>query len=232
MKIYNLLVLGAVVLLFGCSRKDAASPLKPIDLIDGYTSNQVDSIAKHYGWNKLSTDQNGKGNVMKVKDFIALMEKRNELTSQNGRLKVDAGLLSVSNDGGNTVPGAPNFGSNIYNLTWKFKTLKSMAYPSLYFMSITAPPGGLGAAVNGYPTFNYDGFDGPLATSDWSYSHVFASASGGSLMLTVSSVGTETEIVHVGAGTYTRTYKVEFKINQKPLQPGLSILATIVLTQL
>ena len=231
MKIYNYLFVGSMTLLFACSKNDAVTTSKTSDLIDGYTVAQIDSIAKHYGWKKLTTGQSSRSNAMKVNEFIALMEKRNQFTSKNGRTAHETVQLTVASttSPGSVVVGQPTL--NLYNLTWKFPQLKSAAYPSLYYMSFNAYSGLGGVTIHGV-TFNYDGLDGPIATSDWSYNHLFSSGSGGTAALTVDNQGTETEVVEIAGYTYTNTYSVKFKIAQKPMLPGMTLLATIVLQPL
>lgn len=230
METFNYLVLGSIAMFCSCSKNDATSSSKSSDLVDGFTSVQIDSIAKHYGWKKSAYGQSDGGKQMKVTDFIALMEKRKQFSSQNGRIEATGQLTGQIFGDETDAPSDILPPNGYYKLTWNFPNLRSQAYPSLYYMGITVLPTPAGATVQGI-TFNYDWVDGPLSLSDWTYNNIYSTATGDVSNLNVYNNGAETEKITIGTFTIENTYSVDFTITNQMMNGG-HIMASIKIQQL
>lgn len=242
MKVYILSLIVGVTLLTACSKND----LEPVDStsnsIDGFSFAQVDSIARHYGWTFTVGDTAKGKQTMKIQDFIKLAEDRtaNGLNARTinieGTLKTTNTVIGSYPDDGNTQLGLSGGGNApLYNLTWKFPSFKSSAYPSLYNMTFVLypPSGSSGTPQVAGADFMYDGADGPVASSDWSYNHQGSDISGTTSAFFVQNYGTEHEVIHIMGGTIQRHYLVQFRINgQSMATPTSKVGAIITLTLL
>ncbi|NLR57648.1 hypothetical protein HGH93_06035 [Chitinophaga polysaccharea] len=239
MRIYNYFLIVTSTLLYACSKNDYAPVVPKLNPIDGYSIAQVDSIARHYGWTFTPGDTAKGKQTMKIQDFINLAEGRiaNGLNARKinieGTLTFANTVLGAYPNDGNTFVGLGGQNAPLYNLTWKFPNLKSMAFPSIYNMTFSVYSDIGSEPQVGGADFMYDGADGPILNTDWAYQHQGSTISGLASAFYVQNYGTEHETVHVLGGTIQRHYVVQFKINGQNVANVLSpVNAVITLTLL
>ena len=226
-------------LLFACSKNDNEPVAPKLNAIDGYSVAQVDSIARHYGWTFTAGDTAKCKKTMTIQDFIKLAEGRigNGLSARTiqieGTLTPASTELGSFPDDGNTMVLLGGRDAPLYNLTWRFPNLKDRAFPSIYNMTFSVSKVGEGQPQVFGTDFMYDNVDGPVLSSDWSYSPQASTISGIPSAFYVQNIATEHETVHILGGTIQRHYLVRFKIDGQNLENVTArIAATITLTQL
>lgn len=240
MRIRSPFLIFGIILLSACSKSGFDPVDSKLKLIDGYSIAQVDSIARHYGWTFTPGDTAKDKPVMKIKDFISLAEVRiaNGLNAKTiniaGTLTPASTVLGDYPDDGNTMVGLNGQNAPLYNLTWHFPDFKNRAFPSIYNMtfSVYTNSDGSQPQVSG-ADFMYDGADGPVLNTDWSYNHQGSTISGIASAFNVQNYGTEHETVHILGGTIQHHYVVQFKINNQNVENVTSkVRAIITLTQI